>query len=186
MASHPHDLFDDVPEELHRVGAHRAPVVRRSGWFAFGWAALATGVLVGAGTIAILALNGGFAATDGPTTATTPSTAATVEPITEPGQIDPGAHISITVLNGTSTTDLDQVAYDQLKEAGWPVGASTDAEDRDTPTSTVYYTDADDEAVALGVGQALGIDSVRSTTEQLGAPITVVLGADYAAEHDAG
>jgi hypothetical protein len=187
MATHyPHDLFDDVPEALQRVGAHRAPIVRRSGWFAFGWAALATGLLVGGGTVAILAVNGGFASSGDPTAAGTPSAASSVEPMTDPGQIDPGANISITILNGTSTTDLDQVASDLLDKAGWPVGASTDAENRDTETSTVYYTDSADEAVALGVGEALGITSVRHTDAELGAPITVVLGADYAAANDAG
>jgi hypothetical protein len=179
MASHPHDMFDDVPAELHRVGAHRAPVARRSGWFAFGWAALATGVLVGGGTAAILALPG-LLGGGGPAAVPTATATAGVEPLTDPRDIDPARKISITILNGTSTQDLDQVAFDSLDEAGWPVATATEAEDRDTKTTTVFYADAADEAVARGLALALGSGSVRLTDQPLGAPVTVVLGADYA------
>ena len=34
-------------DDLQRVGAHRAPKKRGGGWIGFGWAVLATGVLVG-------------------------------------------------------------------------------------------------------------------------------------------
>ena len=49
MATFPQDQFDEVPAELKRVGAHRAPRPRGRGAIAFAWAALATGVLVVAG-----------------------------------------------------------------------------------------------------------------------------------------
>ena len=49
----PRDRFDDVPADLARVGAHRAPARRGRGFVTFAWAALATGALVGAGVLGL-------------------------------------------------------------------------------------------------------------------------------------
>jgi hypothetical protein len=171
-------MFDDVPAELERVGAHRAPARRRSPWWAFGWAALATGVLVGAGVLAFSLTSGGtdFSAGLGSVASATP----TAEPVTDPADIDNSRDITITILNGTETADLETTAETQLDDEGWPVTAATEAENRDTEATVVYYSDAANEDVARGVAIALGVGSVQLTDGELGAPVTVVLGTDYA------
>ena len=60
MASFPPDQFDEIPTDLARVGAHRAPPKRGLGWARFGWAALATAVLVIAGLFGLSLLNPEF------------------------------------------------------------------------------------------------------------------------------
>ena len=46
--------------------------------------------------------------------------------------------------------------------------------------TTIYYTTADDEGIARGIALALGAGDVVESTAFLGAPVTVVLGADFA------
>src|ERR1019366_5658749 len=46
MANFRTDQFDNLPENVDRVGAHRGPKVKGRGWIAFAWAVLATAVLV--------------------------------------------------------------------------------------------------------------------------------------------
>lgn len=186
-SSYPDDMFDAVPDELQRVGAHRAPVARRSGWWAFGWAAASTGALFIVGALVFTLATGGFDFGGGTTSAiSTPEPTSSVKPITDPSTIPASRKITITVLNGTATTDLDKTAQKALSKAGWPVGATADADSRDYTTTTVFYTDAADEDVALGVSAALGVGGAQYTDAQLGAPITVVLGTDYADAESAG
>lgn len=185
MASHPHDMFDDVPEELQRVGAHRAPVARRSGWITFAWAALATGVLVGGGILAFTIATGGFdfGSSSSPSAAGTsasPAPSSSVTPITDPSDIPSDSDITITILNGTTTDNLEDTAQTALDDAGWPVGTATEAESKDADTTVVYYTDAANEDIALGLVEALGVGTAEQTDEELGAPLTIVLGSDYA------
>ncbi|MFT4123576.1 MAG: LytR C-terminal domain-containing protein [Microbacteriaceae bacterium] len=186
MASHHHpdDMFDHVPEELQRLGAHRAVVRRRSGWWTVLWSAVATVVIVAGGAFAYSLMTGVFGSAETDAATATASATATAEPITDPDDIDADRDITITVLNGTTTTDLDQIAAKKLTKAGWPVGTAADAEDRTAETTTVYYTDAADEDVARGVAIALGVGGVALTDADLGAPITVVLGSDYAEAQD--
>ncbi|MFF1875752.1 hypothetical protein, partial [Kitasatospora herbaricolor] len=56
---YPKDRFDTIPEDLHRVGAHRAPRARGRGWIGVGWAALATVVLVGLGVFGLSLVDSG-------------------------------------------------------------------------------------------------------------------------------
>jgi len=53
MASYPKDRFDQLPEDLQRIGAHRGPAKKGRGWIGFAWALLATGVLIFGGLFAI-------------------------------------------------------------------------------------------------------------------------------------
>src|ERR1700712_370351 len=46
MANFRTDQFDNLPENVDRIGAHRGPKVKGRGWIAFAWAVLATAVLV--------------------------------------------------------------------------------------------------------------------------------------------
>ncbi len=57
MTSFPRDRFDDLPVDLSRVGAHRAPAKRFRGLVAIAWAALVTGILVGAGVLGLNAID---------------------------------------------------------------------------------------------------------------------------------
>lgn len=194
MPAFDRDRFDDVPADLDRVGAHRAEKRPGGGWIAFAWAALATGVLVGAGVIALGVLNDSFqfvnpsssstAEAEAPETGTatstpTPSASESVAPLTDPSQVDP-AVTTVTVLNGTATAGLAGAASERLEAEGWVVGTQGNASER-VSTSTVYYSSAADEAVALGLAQQLGISDVELTDAFPGASITIVLGADYSA-----
>lgn len=179
MASYPKDQFDDVPVDLARVGAHRGPEKKGRGWIAFAWAALATGLIIVGGLFAVSLLNGNLDSQEAaPEVTETPI--ETAEPLTDPRDIDDDRDISITVLNGTDTNKLDNVAYKALKKAKWPMSSHTNASSDTIATTVVYYAAPEDEDVARGVAAELGFDTVAETDVFLGAPITVVLGADYA------
>lgn len=185
MARYPHDRYDDVPANLNRVGAHRAPPKKGRRLVAVAWAALSAGVLVLGGLWAVslvddsvsFNLPGLSTAVATPGTAD-PGAAPTVEPVTDPATIDPARMISITVLNGSGVDRQQDVAGAELSEAGWPVGSLTTSS-TEVDTTTVYYNNPLDEDVARGVVLALGAGDVVESTAFVGAPITVVLGADY-------
>lgn len=187
MASTPRDRFDELPDDLTRVGAHRAPPRRGRGWVRFAWAALATGVLIVGGLYGLSRVNpaisfelpdlGGGEA--GPEVTTTPRPEVT--PITDPSQIDPALPLTITVLNASPTDGQQNVAGQQIFQAGWPDPTRQNASARDSETTVVYYWTSDYEAIALGLAQLLGLpaEQIRLSDAYLGAPITIVLGADY-------
>lgn len=191
MAKFPTDRFDGVPDSLLRVGAHRTGAKRHTGLIVFAWAALATGILVGAGIITLTAFNGSFQFTSGSSSASSATTTATAtatstpsptaSALTDPSKVDP-AKTTITILNATTTPGLASGAGTTLKNAGWTVGNEGNASSQ-VSTSVVYYDDsaADNESIALGVAKSLGIDTVQASTAFPGATITVVLGADFTA-----
>jgi len=176
MAKFPTDQFDDLPKDLARVGAHRAPPRRGRGLIIFAWAALATGIFVLAGLLALNGLRGLSFLGEEPVSSGSPSAEITADPVLDPATIDPARGISITILNGTSTVDLEKTAASAL--AGWPVGATLVASNRAEPTTVVYYGDPANEDVARGLVLALGVGEVRESTAY-NAPVTVVVGADY-------
>jgi hypothetical protein len=184
MAQYPKDQFDDLPRGIARVGAHRADIRSRKGWFWFGWAALACGVLVVSGVVALSVVNGTLpfgSSFTGPTDTSNPAPDATAEAVTDPTTIDPSLELTITVLNGTPVPGLQNTAGDLLEGAQWPVGARNVASSSDVAETTVYYNSAEFEGIARGVLAALGgAGRVEFSDAYLGAPITVVLGADYA------
>ncbi len=122
MANFPKDRFDEIPEDLNRVGAHRGPRKKGHGWIVFAWALLATGILVFGGLFGIsrmLDIDLGLpfipvAVTPTPTPTPTP----TMDPILDPATIDPARQITITVLNGTATVGLENTAGAALTAAG--------------------------------------------------------------------
>jgi LytR cell envelope-related transcriptional attenuator/VirB8 protein len=184
MAQYPKDQFDDLPRGIARVGAHRADVRSRRGWFWFGWAVLACGVLVVGGVVALSFLSGTlpFGSTaDGTTSPPSPTPTAEAEPVTDPTTIDESLQLTITVLNGTPVEGLQNSAGDVLATQQWPVGARNVAASDDVAETRVYYNSAEFEGIARGVLAALGgVGSVELSDAYLGAPITVVLGSDYA------
>jgi hypothetical protein len=177
MAKYPRDQFDDIPVDLARVGAHRAPVKPGRGWITFAWAALFTGIFVVGGLAGLNFLRGQSFLGEAPTNTISASVEVTAEPILDPSLIAPERAITITVLNGTTTVDLENVAATQL--AGWPIAAALVASDRTEEKTVIYYSDPANEDVARGLVIALGVGEVRESSAYLGAPVTIVLGADY-------
>ncbi|WIE75295.1 LytR C-terminal domain-containing protein [Curtobacterium sp. MCSS17_007] len=189
----PRDRFDDVTDGP-RVGAHRGARRRGRGWAAFAWAALATGVLVLVGVLVLALLNGSYSfpgATSSPSRSSSPSATASAGPsepseTASPTEEAPGAAspadqgaTSVVVLNGTTTTGLAARASASLTSAGWKVTSTGDAGTTGATTSTVYYQQAEQQAVAQGVADALGITAVQQSAAFPNADVSVVLGADY-------
>lgn len=169
----PRDRFDDVPADLARVGAHRAPVRGRRGLVTFAWAALATGVLVGAGVFGLSVIEDDV--TMAGTAGTTSSAAAAPAPTIDPAE-------TIVVLNATTTTGLAAKAATIAEDAGWKNLSSANADSQDVQVSTVYYGRKSQQAAALGLAKSLGIGKVEQTDrfDVQGQPrLTVIVGADF-------
>lgn len=189
MATTPQDRFDDLPDDLVRVGAHRAPPKKGRGWVMFAWAALATGLLVVGGLYGLSRVNPSISFELPPLggeadPGVEETTAPPVEPITDPALADPAYTYSFSILNASPTDRQQDAAETQLQTAGWPAESisSANASVRDIEATAIYYNGAQYEAVALGVAEILGTDPalVRNSDAYPGAPITIVLGADYA------
>lgn len=185
MATRIRDRFDEIPEDLQRVGAHRAPAQRGRGWIGFAWAALATVVLMAAGLFGLSLLNPDLeiripGVDTGTSTAAPGETEAPVEE-TEP-VLDPA--ISISVLNGTATTGLATQVGDLLVSQGWEgaalgVGSRANAASSDVATTIVFYSDPVNEGAARMIVQNLGVGEIRLSNDYPASPITVLIGADY-------
>lgn len=172
--NHPRDRFDTIPHGMERVGAHRAPQRRGARWIAFGWAALATVVLTGLGITWVVVANDRLDFSEAtPSQPATP--VATAEPTIAPD-------VPVTVLNGTDTSGLAATASDALTAAGVPVGAAANASENDIKETVVYYATADLEGAARGVAQAIAGAEVRLDAKfgEIGTPLVLVVGADYA------
>jgi hypothetical protein len=181
----PTDRFDEIPEGLERVGAHRAPRPRGRAWIAVGWAALATVVLVGAGIFGLSLINGAISFSGPTNSASASSSAGTPTPTSTPTPtivptVNP--NLSVNVLNGTATEGLAGTVSDKLKAAGWTIGAVANADRTDVTQTVVYYSDPANQAAALSVAQSLPGSAVQQTQDfaDTGADITVVVGSDEA------
>lgn len=180
MANFPPDRFDNVPPDLQRVGAHRAPKKKGRGWIGFAWAVVATILLTGAGLFGLAAIDSSinfdfFPAEKTPTPTPTPT------PTAEP-TID--AETPLTILNGTPTPRLDTQVGDALVARGWGgaaegVGSRANASTRDVEETTIYYADPSLEGAARGLVLALGVGDIRLSTDFIGSEITIVIGLDY-------
>ncbi|MFP7762057.1 LytR C-terminal domain-containing protein [Marisediminicola sp. LYQ134] len=180
----PRDRFDEITDEPERVGAHRAPAPRNRGWIAFAWAALVTGVLVGAGVFALSTFSDSVNF-ELPFESAAPGDAAPEEP--EPtdavAELDPD--VVITVLNGTATTGLANTVGDSLVAAGWGgaaegVGTRANAAAEDVVATTVFYGDTADEAAARALVDTLGTGQIQLSQDYPQSPIVVLIGSDYA------
>lgn len=181
MAEYPSDRFDDVPAELGRVGAHRAPAPRSRGWVIAGVIALATGMLVGLGLLALQVIDSGLdLGTPPPVGQPSAEPEPAITPVTDPATVQLPEGFTITVLNGAGIAGLGQSSADVLTSAGWPVGAVTNAAADDVETTTVYYSNPADEGIALGMVELLGLGAIELSDAFPGAPITIVVGADAA------
>jgi hypothetical protein len=183
MANFRTDQFDNLPDHLDRVGAHRGPKVKGRGWITFAWAVLATAVLVVGGLYVLSLFDASVKFGLGPSTAAnsqTPSGTPTpkITPITDPTLVA-NRKISITVLNGTDVVGLQTQAAQKLTAAGWKVGATANSTETDIKQTTIYYTDASNEDVAEGLQLLLNAQNIEFSNHFLGSPITVVVGSDF-------
>lgn len=189
MAEFPTDRFDDLPTDVRRIGAHRAPRPRGRGWIAVAWAALASGVLVVGGLYGLSLISDrvsfeipGFVAEPEPepTPTETPTPTPTVDAITDPTQVELPEGFTITILNGAGVDGLGEQARELITAPGWPVGTVTAAGQDDLTQTVVFYSEPALEGVALGMAVLLGIGEIEQSNAFPGAPITIALGADFA------
>lgn len=183
MTDFPPDRFDDVPEHLGRVGAHRAPGTGRRRWAIVGWSALATGAIVLAGVFGLGLVDETLIVQDPTTDAESEAPIddgpEPVTPVTDPSTIELDETFTITVLDGTGSGTRGPLAESTLESLEWPVGTVTAAAQTDVETTRVYYSDPALEGVALGMTVLLDVGVVELSDAFPGAPITIVLGADY-------
>jgi hypothetical protein len=172
----PRDRFDSIPHGIDRVGAHRAPARRGAGWIAFGWAVLATVVLVAVGIGGVIVFNDRLNFL-----APAPVTPSAEPVVTAAPTIAPD--IPVLVLNGTTTSGLAAQAGEVLVAGGVPVGSTANASENDLAETVVYYATPDLEGAARGVAGLLPEADVRLDPKfaETGTPLVVVLGSDYAA-----
>ncbi|UOE45873.1 LytR C-terminal domain-containing protein [Agromyces larvae] len=172
----PRDRFDSVPHGIDRVGAHRAPSRRGSGWIAFGWAALATVVLAGIGIWGVVTLGDRIGSSGEAAVPTaTPEPTVTAEPTIAPDQ-------PVTVLNGTTVSGLAAQAAEMLQAATIPVGTTANASENDLTETYVYYAAPELEGAARGVAQAIPEAEVRYDAKfaEIGTPLVLVVASDFA------
>ncbi|MBX3098622.1 MAG: LytR C-terminal domain-containing protein [Salinibacterium sp.] len=185
MAAYPKDRFDQLPDDLKRIGAHRGPQKKGGGWLAFAVAVLATGLLVFGGLWGLskfLGVDVGLPIFQAPATPTpTPTPTPTADPVLDPTTIDPTRGIKTTVLNGTPAAGLEDTVGDALAALGWVIDSRTNAGEKDVAKTVVYYSDPANEDVARGVVVSLGIGEIRLVSPETfpGMPLTVVIGLDY-------
>ena len=180
MPTYPKDRFDERPDDLLRVGAHRAAAKKGRGWIGFGWAALATVVLVVAGLTALSLATDNvnfdlpfFSSSDTPTPTPTTTAAPKVDPA-----------LAISILNGTPTQGLANQIGDALVTQGWNgaavgVGSRANAASNNIATTTVFYSDPVNEGAARVLVLALKVGQIRLANNYPGSPITVLIGLDY-------
>ena len=182
MANFRTDQFDNLPDNVDRVGAHRGPKVKGRGWITFAWAVLATAVLVVGGLYVLSITTNSVKFGFGNSTASTPTPTGTPTPVITPIE-DPttitARKITITVLNGTSIVGLQTKAAARLTAKGWNVIAAANSTATNIKTSTVYYSSAADQDVAEGIQILLGAHDIEFSNAYLGSPITVVVGSDF-------
>jgi hypothetical protein len=172
----PRDRFDDVPVDLARIGAHRAPRRGRA-FVTFAWAALATGVLVGAGVLALNGIEGNVSSAGAGSSVSSTSASAAPAPTVDPA-------LDVVLLNATTTNGLAATASTKAEADGWKVGSTANASSNDVKTSTVYYTESSQQGAALGLAKSLGITRTALSQQFAVAGksrLTVVLGGDFAA-----
>jgi hypothetical protein len=182
MANFRTDQFDNLPENVDRVGAHRGPKARGRGWITFAWAVLATAVLVVGGLYVLSTVNSSIKFGLGTTASSTPTPSGTPTPVITPVE-DPSTiaarKITITVLNGTATVGLQTKAATKLTAKGWNVTATANSTATNITTTTVYYSSAADQDVAEGIQILLGAHDIQFSNAFLASPITVVVGSDF-------
>ncbi|MHA6695566.1 LytR C-terminal domain-containing protein [Homoserinimonas sp. A520] len=179
------DRFDAVPDDLHRVGAHRAKAHWGQGWANLAWVVGAILVLSIGGLWGLSQINSDFqfglpfmnAAEEEPGDAPPADSPEAVEP-----KLDPA--IVITVLNGTGTPGLSNTVGDYLVSQGWEgaafgVGARVSASASDVEITQVIYNNPDNEAAARAMLETLGVGELVLANTYPASPLAVLIGSDY-------
>ncbi|MGL4340171.1 MAG: LytR C-terminal domain-containing protein [Rhodoglobus sp.] len=185
--AYPEDRFDHLPDDLHRIGAHRSPEKTGRAWIGLAWAALATLILVVVGLFALRTFTGiDFAlplmgSPQSPSPSATSSPAPTAEPVLDPNTLDPNRKITVSIYNGTPTEKLQNTVGSALADEGWVINTEALAAANDEKKTTVFYSDAANEDVARGLVATLGIGDIRLVPAETfpGSPIAIVIGLDY-------
>lgn len=182
--SYSKDRFDVAPDDLQRVGAHRAPLPRWHWLIWVGWSALAIVIIVGAGVAGLNAINGNVDFKDVlPFTPSQSATSSSMSTPTSTSIITPvvDASVNVTVLNGTKESGWAASAADTLKADGWKNIATANASETDIKKTVVYYVDEAHHAAALGLARSFPGASIVQTDSyaDTGSELTVVLGSDY-------
>jgi len=95
----------------------------------------------------------------------------------------PGARTTVRLLNGHGDFTLDELARQLLVAAGAEVSVVGNHEDFDVIGTRVLYRDPALEAEAARLAVVVGGGTLRDPLLSPAADLTVVLGADFAAEH---
>jgi hypothetical protein len=182
MANFRTDQFDNLPDNIDRVGAHRGPKAKGRGWIVFAWAVLATVILVVGGLYVLSTFNPSIKFGLGTSAGSTPTPTGTptpkITPIEDPSTIA-SRNITVVVLNGTAEVGLQNKAAAKLTAKGWVVSGTSNSSATNITTSTVYYNSAANEDVAEGIQILLGAQDIQFSNAYPGQPITVVVGSDF-------
>lgn len=180
------DRFDTVPDDLHRVGAHRTKARWGQVWANLAWIVGGIIVLSFGGLWGLSQINSDFqfgfpfmTAADEEPGDTPPGEEAPV--VVEP-MLDP--EIVITVLNGTETPGLSNAVGDYLVSQGWEgaafgVGARVGASSTDVEVTQVIYNNPDNEAAARAMLETLGVGELVLANTYPASPLAVLIGSDY-------
>ena len=187
MTKYPQDRFDDKSAFPARVGVHRQPVARKPWW-------VKSLVSLGVTSVLILAALAGVSVLDarnlqeidlpalGITATPTPTpTAEPIIPLVDPTTLSKKElkEITITVLNGTTTEDLEKDVAAMLDDQSWPNITTANAADSTIKISVVVYGLESDLSLATSVAKSLGIKAVKQSDMYPGARITVLMGSDF-------
>lgn len=158
--SYPRDRFDDLPDDISRVGVHRAEQPRMRAGVVFFVAALATVVLTAGGIFGMMIISGRIVLFPEPEPVPTPT--ATVDPVVD-------TSFTVLVLNATPESGLATRLKDQVVAAGWAPDnvLAGQAGSQDFPETTIYYPTAADYAAALGLAEVIGGARVAESTSYL-------------------
>src|SRR5690554_630062 len=179
------DRFDAVPEDLHRVGAHRAKAHWSRGWLNVAWAVGAILVLSVVGLWGLSQINSDFEF--GLPMAASPQDEIAPPPGDElPEEAEPvlDPDIVITVLNGTPTPGMSNSVGDYLVAQGWEgaafgVGARVGASSTDVETTQVIYNNPDNEGAARAMIETLGVGELVLANTYPASPLAVLIGSDF-------
>lgn len=179
------DRFDAVPDDLHRVGAHRAKAHWGQGWANVAWAVGAIIVVSTAGLWGLSQINSDFEfglpfltpAEVEPGQAPPEDAPEAAEPMLDPAVV-------ITVLNGTGTPGLSNSVGDYLVSQGWEgaafgVGARVSASASDVEVTQVIYNNPDNEAAARAMLETLGVGELVLANTYPASPLAVLVGSDF-------
>jgi hypothetical protein len=115
-----------------------------------------------------------------PSTTPSPSSAppsASGQPQGNPGAVDKQA--GLIVLNNTTIKGLASRTGEKLRGADWKVRTTGNLTPRNqVATTTVFYSDSDQEATAQAVVDQLGFGSISQSQQMARNGITVVLASD--------